>query len=154
MSAAMDGVNRSSEGFRRLKKQFLVVKFSKDDTKNVETRIASSRISNVSSESTKVIRQKVSPDDYRQHVEMLKKDFRLDDECVSSLLALCDHAADDEESESSGVLQEVYPSPSEFGYVAAACVAGEGIDVAHIVCRSSYDIIPSCFDWFTSARKK
>ena len=53
-----------------------------------------------------------------------------------------------------GVLEEVHPRPSTFGYVAAARVPGEGVDVVHIVCEAEAQLNFSCFDWFASARKK
>ena len=46
------------------------------------------------------------------------------------------------------------PRPSTFGYVAAARVPGQGVDVAHIVCEAEADLNFTCFDWFASARKK
>ena len=49
---------------------------------------------------------------------------------------------------------QVHPRPSTFGYVAAARVPGEGVDVAHIVCEAEAQLNFSCFDWFASARKK
>ena len=52
------------------------------------------------------------------------------------------------------LLLQVNPRPTTFGYVAAARVAGEGVDVAHVVCEASAQLNFSCFDWFASARKK
>ena len=49
---------------------------------------------------------------------------------------------------------QVNPRPSTFGYVAAARVPGQGVDVAHIVCEAVADLNFTCFDWFASARKK
>ncbi len=112
---------------------------------------------NVSASTTKGVKQKLTEDGYREHVAALKEDLRLDDETVSSLLGICDNPADRDAGggdDGDGVLEELNPSPSVFGYVAATYVPNEGFDVVHIVSEASYDLNFSCFDWFTSARKK
>lgn len=151
MSEQLKSVDRESEGFARLRKLFLAVKFSKHDAKNVEARIEStSRISGVTASTSKGVRQRLSNEEYREVVNALSKDLGLDAEAVARLHGV----TNDHDSVDGGVLEEVHPRPSTFGYVAAARVPGEGVDVVHIVCEAEAQLNFSCFDWFASARKK